>query len=223
MAQDGPGQPRRHVRDHSGRQPHSRPQSAPRSHHGADLQVARRRPRLHHAARLPPRGRHGRRRTVEQRRPGAEGRALARRRTAPGKDPRQPHDHGPRPAREAGRAGLRRRPRRALSGGAEHRPLRHPRDHLRADEGPARDAGRALSRQPHHGPRGDRGRQPLRQVHRRPPRPGGGHRPPGGVGRRGNALPPGAGAGGAAGGRRPHHRLPVAPHQKHPSGIANRR
>ena len=74
-----------------------------------------------------------------------------------------------------------------------------------------------------HGARGDRGRQPHRQVHRRPSRPGGRHRPPGGVGRRGDALSPGAGAGGAAGGRRPDHRGPVASHQKHPSGIANRR
>ena len=41
--------------------------------------------------------------------------------------------------------------RRALQHRPEHRPLRHPRGHLRADEGPARDAGRALPRHAQHG------------------------------------------------------------------------
>ena len=93
------------------------------------------RPRLHHA---PQPGQ----RPSSSPRPsaGATGGQPA------GEDRRQPDDHGLRAPREAGRAGLRRRPRRALQHRPEHRPLRHPRGHLRADEGPARDARRAVPR-----------------------------------------------------------------------------
>ena len=139
LAQDRPGQSRHHVRGQPGGQPHPRPGRVARPHPGADLPLHRGRPRLHHAAAPAT--------------PACSSRKAAcvggKQRRGRGADSRQPHHHGSRPPRTAGRAGLRRRPRRAFQHGQSIVRFGIREVDLRADEGPARNARRPLSRHAH--------------------------------------------------------------------------
>ena len=135
LAADRAGQPRHHVRGQPGRQPYPRPRT---SCSNASLELIFRSIEADRGC-------------VMLRNPDSgelEPKAVRWRsqRQAEEKHRRQPDHHRSRAPREAGRAGVRRRAGRALQHRPEHRPLRHPRGDLRADEGPARNAGRALPR-----------------------------------------------------------------------------
>ena len=204
LAQPGPQQPADHVSHGAGGEPHDGHRPAAGPHHGDDLRLGRRRPRLHHAQGsrdgqadaqgAPPPPRPAQRREDLDQQDDSRLRRRAERRRA--------HQQRPR--------------RLALGPGPEHRQPRRPRGDLRADAGALRGGRRHLHRHGRHAAE-DARRQGRQPVHRGAPAADDRHRPPGGAGGRGHVLLQGAGAGGTPGGHRPDDRLAVASHQEHPA------